>query len=99
MAYYNTTHMTGQGLKLSWKTAKSQQDYVLLLLTKFPKQGFTRSEAAHKIEYLYDKYIDRHDVGRCLTDLLNDGKVSKSDKLYLSPHGVGKWEHKYQIIK
>lgn len=89
--FYNTTHQTGSELKQSIAKAASQQDIVFEFLkeNEFP---YTASQIS-----FYVKTIRTESVRRCLTNLLNDGKVIKLNKLIISNFGLGKPEHLYQI--
>lgn len=92
--YYQTTYMSEDQLKESISSAKSQEDYLLIIFKAFKE--LTASQAH---EY-YMEYSNKHrtpltSIRRAITNLYNRGVLVKCEKHQLSQYN--KPEHFYKI--
>jgi hypothetical protein len=81
--FYNTIGATGTELKKFQRQTETQEQVVLAFLESYPNQQFTK----HEIKTQLVKAGKIHErtpessISRALTDLMNDGKVLKLDKM------------------
>jgi hypothetical protein len=83
--FYNTIGATGQELKKFQKQAESQENKVLAFLSSHPNDTFTKHEIKTNLVRLgkIHERTPESSISRALTDLMNDGKVIKLDKMRL----------------
>jgi hypothetical protein len=81
--FYNTVGATGQELKKFQKQAETQESKILAFFSSYPNDTFTKHEIKINLVRL-GKISDRtpeSSISRALTDLMNDGKIVKLDKM------------------
>jgi hypothetical protein len=81
--FYNTIGTTGVDLKKFQRQAETQEEKILTLLEQHPQEEFTKHEIKTQLVRL-GKIHDRtpeSSISRALTDLMNDGKILKLDKM------------------
>ena len=93
--YYNTTNQTGDTLKQSWESNRTQTQIVLEYFESHPCETLSPSEVWDRLRTA--KQLDIRtpltSVRRAITDLMNDGKLIKSE---LTKIGIyGKAEHQW----
>lgn len=92
--FFNTTHLIGEELETEQSNAKSTQAKVLKHFEKFPKKGFIWSDITTELNIGVESYGS---VKRCLTNLMNEGKLHKSTNVKKSI--FGKKAHFYFLIQ
>ncbi len=81
--FYNTIGATGEELKKFQRQTETQEIKILALWEENPQEEMTKHEIKNKLVKL-GKIHDRtpeSSISRALTDLMNDGKVLKLDKM------------------
>lgn len=83
--FYNTIGATGQELKKFQKQTESQENKVLAFLSSYPEETFTKHEIKTNLVRLgkIHERTPESSISRALTDLMNDSKVIKLDKMRL----------------
>lgn len=92
--FYNTTHLDGDELKGEVLRAKSLQELVHQFFQNNPKKGFVWSDVTTSLGVEFAQYGS---VKRCLTNLMNDGKLYKSTNVKNSI--FGKKAHFYFLVQ
>lgn len=82
--FYNTTHLKGEELITEQGNAKSLQAKILKHFEAFPKQGFIWSDISTSLNLDFSQFGS---VKRCLTNLMNEGKLYKSTNVKKSIFG------------
>lgn len=81
--FYNTIGATGTELKKFKRQTETQEEKILALFENYPNTEFTKHEVKIHLVSL-GKIHDRtpeSSISRALTDLMNEGKVLKLDKM------------------
>jgi hypothetical protein len=81
--FYNTIGLTGTELKKFQKQTETQEQKILAFLANYPSQEFTKHEIkTHlvKANKIHER-TPESSISRALTDLMNDGKVTKLDQM------------------
>jgi hypothetical protein len=81
--FYNSIGATGVDLKKFQRQAETQEEKILTLLEQHPQEEFTKHEIKTQLVNM-GKIHDRtpeSSISRALTDLMNDGKIMKLDKM------------------
>jgi hypothetical protein len=101
--FYNTIGATGTELKKFQKQTETQEQLILAFLASYPNQQFTKHEiktALVKAGKIHER-TPESSISRALTDLMNDGKVLKLDKMRMGefdkPNHL--WTIKPQVIE
>lgn len=82
--FFNTTHLIGEELEAEKSNAKSLQAKVLKHFIDNPKNGYVWSDVTTALNIDVTQYGS---VKRCLTNLMNEGKLYKSHNLKASIFG------------
>jgi len=92
--FYNTIHLSGEELRTAVKNANGQENavYLIFLMTgkKFTASDITKITESAGIKWPI--WSNR----RAITNLMNDGKLSKLSEMKTGP--MGKPEHYYQVL-
>ena len=81
--FYNTIGATGAELKKFQQQTETQEEKILALFEKYPNEELTKHEVKTQLVNM-GKIHDRtpeSSISRALTDLMNDGKILKLDKM------------------
>lgn len=81
--FYNTIGTTGVELKKFQRQTETQEEKILALLEQHPQEEMTKHEIkTHLVNMgkIHEK-TPESSISRALTDLMNDGKVLKLDKM------------------
>ena len=81
--FYNTIGATGAELKKFQRQTETQEEKILALFENYPNMEFTKHEVKTHLVNM-GKIHERtpgSSISRALTDLMNDGKVLKLDKM------------------
>jgi hypothetical protein len=81
--FYNTIGATGTELKKFQRQTETQEEKILALFENYPNEEFTKHEVKTHLVNL-GKIHERtpaSSISRALTDLMNEGKVMKLDKM------------------
>jgi hypothetical protein len=92
--FYNTVHLSGNDLKIAIKNATSQENAVYLIFLTTGKK-YTASDITNITENAGIKWPIWSNR-RAITNLMNNGKLSKLPELKRGP--MGKPEHYYQVL-
>ena len=81
--FYNTIGATGANLKKFQRQTETQEEKILALFEKNPNEEFTKHEVKTHLVRLgkIHERTPESSISRALTDLMNDGKVLKLDKM------------------
>ena len=81
--FYNTIGATGVDLKKFQRQAETQEKMILALLEQHPQEEMTKHEIKTHLVRLgkIHERTPESSISRALTDLMNDGKVLKLDKM------------------
>ena len=91
MAYYNTVNQEGENLKKAISKTESQKKIVLAYFDKYRKLTVGICFGYYKQDH--DRNILKVSIGRAFTDLLNEGKIIKTE--YKREGLYGSPEHYY----
>jgi len=91
--FYNTVHLAGEELRTAIRNALSQENAVYLIFLTGKK--YTASDITKITEGAGIKWPIWSNR-RAITNLMNDGKLSKLDEMKTGP--MGKPEHYYQVL-
>ena len=81
--FYNTIGATGTELKKFQQQSETQEGKILALFEKYPNEELTKHEVKTQLVNM-GKIHDRtpeSSISRALTDLMNDGKILKLNKM------------------
>lgn len=95
--FYNTISAKGTDLKKFQKQIETQEQKILALLRDNPQKEFTKSEVKIRLVNMgkIHERTPESSISRALTDLMNDGKVLKLDKMRMGE--LGKPNHLWKI--
>ena len=81
--FYNTVGATGTELKKFQRDVETQETKIMDFLEKYPNEEFTKHEIKSNLVRLgkIHERTPESSISRALTDLMNDGKVLKLDKM------------------
>jgi hypothetical protein len=81
--FYNTIGTTGVDLKKFQRQTETQEEKILALLEEHPQEEMTKHEIKTQLVRLgkIHERTPESSISRALTDLMNDGKVLKLDKM------------------
>ena len=81
--FYNTIGATGTDLKKFNRQTETQEEKILALFEKNPNEEFTKHEVKTRLVNMgkIHERTPESSISRALTDLMNDGKVLKLDKM------------------
>ncbi|MBC7409684.1 MAG: hypothetical protein H7339_14960 [Arcicella sp.] len=98
--FYNTIGAAGTELKKSQRQTETQENKILALLEKYPNEEFTKHEVKTHLVNMgkIHERTPESSISRALTDLMNDGKVVKLDKMRMGEFGKPNHLWKLKII-
>ena len=81
--FYNTIGATGAELKKFQRQTETQEGKILALLEKYPQEEMTKHEIKTQLVNMgkIHERTPESSISRALTDLMNDGKIIKLDKM------------------
>ena len=81
--FYNTIGATGTELKKFQRQTETQEGKILALLEKYPQEEMTKHEIKTQLVNMgkIHERTPESSISRALTDLMNDGKIIKLDKM------------------
>ena len=81
--FYNTIGATGAELKKFQRQTETQEDKILALLEEHPQKELTKHEIKTHLVRLgkIHERTPESSISRALTDLMNEGKIMKLDKM------------------
>ena len=81
--FYNTTGATGVELKKFQRQTETQEKMILALFEKNPNEELTKHEVKTHLVRLgkIHERTPESSISRALTDLMNEGKIMKLDKM------------------
>jgi hypothetical protein len=81
--FYNTIGATGVELKEFQRQTETQETKIMEFLEKYPQEEFTKHEIKMHLVNMgkIHERTPESSISRALTDLMNDGKVLKLDKM------------------
>ena len=81
--FYNTIGATGTELKKFQRQVETQEGKILALFEKYPQEELTKHEIKTQLVNMgkIHERTPESSISRALTDLMNDGKIIKLDKM------------------
>ena len=81
--FYNTIGAKGEELKKFQRQTETQADKILALMEKHPQEEMTKHEIKTQLVRLgkIHEKTPESSISRALTDLMNEGKILKLDKM------------------
>ena len=81
--FYNTIGATGTDLKKFQRQTETQEGKILALFEKYPQEELTKHEVKTQLVNMgkIHERTPESSISRALTDLMNDGKIIKLDKM------------------
>lgn len=98
--FYNTIGATGVELKKFQRQTETQEEKILALLEKNPNEEMTKHEIKTHLVRLgkIHERTPESSISRALTDLMNDGKILKLDKMRMGEFSKPNHLWKLKII-
>ncbi len=90
--FINTTHSTGRQLRNYQRTANTQESRILEFFEDNKNQAFTPSDVCRLV---FENDVPITSVRRGITELTNDGQLSKTNQQVTGPWG--KPEYKWKL--
>lgn len=85
-AYYNTTNLAGEQLRLEVNNAVSQEEEIIGYFKSFPFSGFTPFEIQSAV---FSKNVPITSVRRAMTNLTNRNILIKTTEKRIGDYGKG----------
>ena len=81
--FYNTIGATGAELKKFQRQTETQEEKILALFEEYPNKELTKHEVKTQLVNMgkIHERTPESSISRALTDLMNDGKIIKLDKM------------------
>lgn len=93
--FYNTIDLSPNELKVENAKSKGLQDTIEVLFKTNPLKEYSGWQMKHLLEIYLEKKININSVRRSITNLKNEGVLSKTDKMVMGDEG--KNEHLYRL--
>lgn len=79
-SFFNTVSLSGVALVDATVRAMKQDEVILSIFKEYPRTAFTPFDIQYNVKRIYDKDYPITSVRRSLSNLTDQGKLSKSEK-------------------